>query len=72
MRYTSQYFIIIYFTFYKNNSIILNKKRLIKTIIKKHQKREFKMIKLLNGDCLEVMKTIKDHSVDLILCDLPY
>ena len=30
------------------------------------------MIKLLNGDCLEVMKTIKDHSVDLILCDLPY
>ena len=30
------------------------------------------MIDLYNGDCLEVMKTIKDHSVDLILCDLPY
>lgn len=30
------------------------------------------MIELHNGDCLEVMKTIKDHSVDLILCDLPY
>ena len=30
------------------------------------------MINLYNGDCLEVMKTIKDHSVDLILCDLPY
>jgi site-specific DNA-methyltransferase (adenine-specific) len=24
------------------------------------------------GDCLEVMKTISDASVDLILCDLPY
>ena len=30
------------------------------------------MIEIHNGDCLEVMKTIKDHSVDLILCDLPY
>lgn len=30
------------------------------------------MIELYNGDCLEVMKTIKDYSVDLILCDLPY
>lgn len=24
------------------------------------------------GDCLEVMKTIPDRSIDLILCDLPY
>lgn len=24
------------------------------------------------GDCLKVMKKIADHSVDLILCDLPY
>ena len=24
------------------------------------------------GDCLEVMKEIEDHSVDMILCDLPY
>lgn len=24
------------------------------------------------GDCLKVMKNIKDHSVDMILCDLPY
>ena len=30
------------------------------------------MIKLLNGDCLEVMKNIKDKSIDMILCDLPY
>lgn len=28
--------------------------------------------KLINGDCLEVMKQIPDNSVDMILCDLPY
>ena len=27
---------------------------------------------LLNGDCLEVMKTLEDKSIDLIFCDLPY
>lgn len=26
----------------------------------------------LTGDCLELMKLIKDNSVDMILCDLPY
>lgn len=30
------------------------------------------MIDLRQGDCLEVMKSIPDKSVDLILCDLPY
>jgi len=30
------------------------------------------MIKLINGDCLEIMKTIEDKSIDMILCDLPY
>lgn len=25
-----------------------------------------------NGDCLEVMKSIPDNSVDMVLCDLPY
>ncbi len=30
------------------------------------------MVDLRFGDCLEVMKTIPDHSIDLILCDLPY
>ena len=29
-------------------------------------------IKLLQGDCLELMKDIPDKSIDLILCDLPY
>lgn len=28
--------------------------------------------KLINGDCLEVMKQIPDKSVDMILCDPPY
>ena len=27
---------------------------------------------LFNGDCLEVMKTLDDKSVDLVFCDLPY
>ncbi len=30
------------------------------------------MQKLLNGDCLELMKDIPDKSIDMILCDLPY
>lgn len=29
-------------------------------------------IKLLHGDCLELMKDIPDKSIDLVLCDLPY
>lgn len=28
--------------------------------------------KLFKGDCLEVMKSIPDNKVDMILCDLPY
>ncbi len=28
--------------------------------------------KLLEGDCLELMKKIPDESIDMILCDLPY
>lgn len=30
------------------------------------------MLKLLKGDCLELMTEIPDKSVDMILCDLPY
>jgi DNA modification methylase len=33
---------------------------------------ESKNIQLLHGDCLELMKTIPDESVDMVLCDLPY
>ena len=29
-------------------------------------------VQLIHGDCLEVMKSIPDGSIDLILCDLPY
>lgn len=28
--------------------------------------------KLIQGDCIELMKNIPDKSVDMILCDLPY
>lgn len=31
-----------------------------------------KMINLLHGDCLELMKQIPDKSIDMVLCDLPY
>ena len=27
---------------------------------------------LLHGNCLDMMKNIRDNSVDMILCDLPY
>ena len=30
------------------------------------------MIDLIKGDCLEVMKTIKDNSIDAIITDPPY
>lgn len=30
------------------------------------------MFELMKGDCLELMKSIPDASVDMILCDLPY
>lgn len=30
------------------------------------------MIRLFNGDCLEVMKDISSNSVDLVICDLPF
>lgn len=29
-------------------------------------------VNLMQGDCLELMKSIPDASVDMILCDLPY
>lgn len=29
-------------------------------------------LSLLHGDCLELMKTLPDKSVDMFLCDLPY
>lgn len=30
------------------------------------------MIKLLQGDCIELMKELSDKSIDMVLCDLPY
>jgi len=30
------------------------------------------MLSLLKGDCLEVMKTLSDKSIDCFICDLPY
>lgn len=36
------------------------------------RKRMGKRVTLYRGDCLDVMSRIPDHSVDLVLCDLPY
>lgn len=30
------------------------------------------MIKLYNNDCLKILPTLPDHSIDLVLADLPY
>lgn len=30
------------------------------------------MLRLYNGDCLEVMKDISSNSIDLVICDLPF
>jgi site-specific DNA-methyltransferase (adenine-specific) len=30
------------------------------------------MIDIKQGDCLELMNNIPDHSIDMICCDLPY
>jgi 16S rRNA G966 N2-methylase RsmD len=30
------------------------------------------MINLMHGDCLELMKTIPDKSIDMVLTDPPY
>ena len=31
-----------------------------------------KPYELHNDDCLEIMKTFQDSSIDMVLCDLPY
>ena len=36
------------------------------------KKTKFKNGVLYQGDCLEIMPTLPAHSVDMILCDLPY
>jgi site-specific DNA-methyltransferase (adenine-specific) len=35
-------------------------------------KKYIEMNKIIQGDCLEVMRDIRDKSIDMILCDLPY
>jgi len=40
--------------------------------LKEEKKKLEFMIDLRLGDCLEVMKTIEDNSIDAIICDLPY
>ena len=30
------------------------------------------MLRLFNGDCLQILKDISSNSVDLVICDLPF
>lgn len=39
---------------------------------KQSKERQMENVQLHLGDCLEVMKSIPDNSIDMILCDLPY
>jgi site-specific DNA-methyltransferase (adenine-specific) len=39
---------------------------------KSNTKRTLEMFTLYNGDCLDVMATLPDKSIDFICCDLPY
>lgn len=41
-------------------------------MVKKEKNRMRDNMKLLQGDCLELMKELPDKSIDMILCDLPY
>ena len=52
----------------------LLKKEKLMLEIEKHTLEDYKSnnINLLYGDCIERMREIKDNSIDLILCDLPY
>lgn len=51
-------------------------KRLIEGVIqkKKKQKKDIKPFvnKVIQGDCLNILPSIPDKSIDMILCDLPY
>lgn len=41
-------------------------------LIKRKRKVDDFVNKVVQGDCLEIMKSIPDKSIDMILCDLPY
>ena len=36
------------------------------------RKIEYFINRIIEGDCLKVMQTIPNRSIDMILCDLPY
>lgn len=60
------------------NELILNNPEQNKKVEEKEKDKQYESIniteniKIIKGDCLEVMKTIENDSVHLILCDLPY
>lgn len=51
-----------------------NKEKHTITLNKKREKNKIEELKnkVIQGDCLEVMQSFPDKSIDMILCDLPY
>ena len=43
-----------------------------KSILRRKEGLTMPQIRLYNSDCIEAMKNIKDHTIDLIVTDPPY
>ena len=53
-------------------SICANYVIIYKLVTRRHFMIENYINRIIEGDCLEVMKNIPNKSIDMILCDLPY
>lgn len=40
--------------------------------MKYDMEKEYNIIKLYNGNCIDIMKIMDDNSIDHVICDLPY
>ena len=47
-------------------------KETIKSIIERNKKMEQYINKIINADCLDILKQLPDKCVDLVLTDPPY
>ena len=43
-----------------------------KSILRRKEESTMPQIRLYNSDCIEAMKNIEDHTIDLIVTDPPY
>lgn len=56
----------------KQTNVNERKDRVTGAIIRANTEWAVKGINIYCGDCLELMQQIPEHSVDMVLCDLPY